>query len=58
MRVGIVTALYQPVKQGWFDCLATVLDVEVKAGLGQGVLNVIDYLPLNTFFVMTDVLPH
>jgi hypothetical protein len=58
VRICIISALNEPVKEGALDSLAAVLDVEIKSALGNCVLNVRHDLLLDGLLVMSDVLPH
>lgn len=58
MGVRVISTFNQPIKQGTFDCLTAVLDIEIKPTLGQRVFNVRNNLLLDAGLVVSNVLSH
>lgn len=58
MLISIISTLNESVKQGTFDGLAAMLDVEVESALRKRIFDVGDNLLLDACFIVAEVLAH
>lgn len=58
MSVRIVETLHQPISDTVCHCLIAMEHLEVKTSLGERIFHVMNDAPLNSFFILLDVVLH